>query len=1460
MEKKEKRTLQNNTQLKRKRVAATTLMHMKRNDGKSMNGEVQPLRRLHIADDDDESNEEEFQKQFTHATKFQLRNKTMPKFNNAPRVLSTFNPPVPQPRKIPPKPPQRKSLSFVRQDPEGGGQMAVVAEFHERKFTSQLAVVQQTLKIAREPLKPAININQQHLLHQSGVHSMSPNSHATHNPNNNLIFGTLNVQQRQMLQLPHLQQQKQQQLVHCNMNVMRNSHNQSHNMMVENGAEKSDPENHIYEMIDEYEVNGKKIQQQQAIRANEGEEVTKHDLFQNLLQTEMMNQMRLCRSSGNGISGGFLSHLTQEKRMDILQETALALASAAYIEKAAQRMVSAANGTKSSRSHNSDRGGFCGAIQRAPPPIPASLARRMSNKENLGFGRVKVMLRVSDSPPTTVDGERSASHLSIDKKKRQVTLCEPSSGQGSSQNQNQTQDRGPMVSAPKMFAFDALHTSDDSQIDVCASALTEVIPAVLDGSDGCLLAIGYPAAGQNRTMLGSVASANDLGAIPCAISWLYKGINEKRQKSGARFSVRVSALGINATKPGSSAKDLLASLATESDESPGIYLKDDYLGGPTELRAPTAERAALFLDAALAGRTSNIYESALIFTLHVYQYSLGAGKGGVAGGRSRLHLIDLGGCANRNGGLPLSSVGNVVLSILSGQRHPPNREHPLTPLLKDCLAPLTCHVAIIAHVAYTQTHADSLTTIQLASRIHRLRRRKHRFPLSGDKSSSGNAQSGSSSGPDPSSSDFSADTVIYVGPSLDDATDNEHPPVFLPNLNSGDNRCAMNKVLRGSAVEKNNSLPKSPIKKPNIIQKSQNSTHQKSDSLKRNQAKHLNESTAIAQSPTDHTIYAQVVPSGSTKINSLKHSSVSKASNFPTPKSSPMRKNPSSSNQESSPNRLAEEKWIDGPRVSKYKVAEARHLMREINHIKKCETWIDGPNIKPQQQLLTQGSTHSSTQSYGFMDSHKKKMIRQWVENQTCQIFHQVEQVNATPVQYHTYYKSQSQQMQQPQKAEIMMQRNEDDRSSISSRNDEFVNPLSQGLNNLPTATANYSESAIKTGLKQQQTDFEHEIQSERSISNISESRLQYMATAACGEGEEEDQDSGPSDLPPALPLIDPLGSREVSRHVSRESINVMMMDCALQVTEDDIAKAMGGEHPLSALSNGDISVVSSFNVGDTFSECILGDSGRNQMDQLARLRELFNSQLAMAEVIPAFRIDTGSVYSEPAYRFNAGPGSVASEPVYRASSPRCRDCRQSISRTPSQTSLPSLNGIVAIAGMEPYSSLLRHPDGASDPNIKKSVDNCEIEDKIEIHIKENPLAEICETDLNDKQHMKMSPLINTHHSKPHLPLLPISTPPEAYDSGHDSTPRASKHSGISRRAESGYHSVATVRDSDESSFSSQPSSRPNQNVSNSKNEKNEKQASSSKKKSRQDKSLCQWLRNPFTCTYPDTEGDVSDF
>lgn len=127
-----------------------------------------------------------------------------------------------------------------------------------------------------------------------------------------------------------------------------------------------------------------------------------------------------------------------------------------------------------------------------------------------------------------------------------------------------------------------------------------------------------------------------------------------------------------------------------------------------------------------------------------------------------------------------------------------------------------------------------------------MRRRKHRLPLSTQKAlgfditgkqiqtkqKSANKKRNSiekfanyldighfssSDGPDPSSSDLSADTVIYCGPGIDDATDGEHPPVYIPSINSGDNRCSMNKALKGSSAEKPSKLPQKKISKRKII-------------------------------------------------------------------------------------------------------------------------------------------------------------------------------------------------------------------------------------------------------------------------------------------------------------------------------------------------------------------------------------------------------------------------------------------------------------------------------------------------------------------------------------------------------------------------------------------------------------------------------------------------------------------
>ena len=45
-------------------------------------------------------------------------------------------------------------------------------------------------------------------------------------------------------------------------------------------------------------------------------------------------------------------------------------------------------------------------------------------------------------------------------------------------------------------------------------------------------------------MIGKDDSMQNLGIIPCAISWLFKLINERKEKTGARFSVRISAVEV----------------------------------------------------------------------------------------------------------------------------------------------------------------------------------------------------------------------------------------------------------------------------------------------------------------------------------------------------------------------------------------------------------------------------------------------------------------------------------------------------------------------------------------------------------------------------------------------------------------------------------------------------------------------------------------------------------------------------------------------------------------------------------------------------------------------------------------------------------------------------------------------------------------------------------------------------
>ncbi|XP_050995355.1 LOW QUALITY PROTEIN: kinesin-like protein KIF26A [Labeo rohita] len=464
--------------------------------------------------------------------------------------------------------------------------------------------------------------------------------------------------------------------------------------------------------------------------------------------------------------------------------------------------------------------GFSAALQLSPPPVPPCLLRAGSKvKDSPGMGKVKVMVRICPAKGSR-DTSESMSFLKVDAHKKQLTFCEPP-----------TCARSTSATAPKMFTFDAVFAQDASQAEVCSGTVAEVIQSVVNGADGCIFCFGQANLGKSYTMIGRDSSTQSLGVAPCAISWLFKLIEERKEKAGTRFSIRVSAVEICGREE--MLRDLLADFSTgtsQDSQGAGISLREDPVCGSqlqnqSELRAYSAERAAFFLDAALAARStsrSDVKEedrrnSHMLFTLHISQYRMEKStKAGMSGSRSRLHLLDLGSCESdlsqtRDGGrgqcLSLGALGNVILALANGAKHVPYRDSKLTMLLRESLGNINCRTTMIAHISDSPAnYAESLTTVQLASRIHRMRKKKSKYASSSSGGES-SCEEGHirrrpfyprtvaldpdhpavlSSDPDySSSSEHSCDTVIYVGPggtpiSDRELSDNEGPPAFVP--------------------------------------------------------------------------------------------------------------------------------------------------------------------------------------------------------------------------------------------------------------------------------------------------------------------------------------------------------------------------------------------------------------------------------------------------------------------------------------------------------------------------------------------------------------------------------------------------------------------------------------------------------------------------------------------------------
>lgn len=307
---------------------------------------------------------------------------------------------------------------------------------------------------------------------------------------------------------------------------------------------------------------------------------------------------------------------------------------------------------------------------------------------------------------------------------------------------------------------------------------------------------------------------------------------------------------------------------------------------------------------------------------------------------------------------------------------------------------------------------------------------------------------------------MSADTVIYLGPCNNDETDGEHPPaVILPNLSYKGNQCTIVDV-------------------PENYPKPQQHPKRSSTAASRPSSSTKPEKFQPAPLPE---MYCRVRP-----IDNKHPVQVVQQQQRQAPRGMIHADN------------IVMEQWVDGPRVARSKISEARHLKREVNRTKNEETWIDGPRLEsraldtkpPQLPALAKPA-----RGYGFMDTHKKTMIRKWVENQTTEVL----KISGTSHE------------------EWQM-----DNTSESPR-----------------------QRAGSRGTKTQSPD-------------------------------EDDQDSGPSDVPPALPLIDQSKSSKNSE-----------LDFA--PTYPKKSEEFGGNdllmtsssHPLAALSFGNMSTVSSFHFED---------------------------------------------------------------------------------------------------------------------------------------------------------------------------------------------------------------------------------------------------------------------------------------
>ncbi|XP_076873604.1 kinesin-like protein KIF26B isoform X2 [Brachyhypopomus gauderio] len=414
-------------------------------------------------------------------------------------------------------------------------------------------------------------------------------------------------------------------------------------------------------------------------------------------------------------------------------------AAVSFIVRAVQKLNLTSRRRKQRSDNESYPTNFSGLLHKTPPPMPSNLLHTAGKgREMAETGKVKVMLRVSPSP--RAEPSRSQA-LKLDLRRRQVIVLEPATPSRQGRLFEGT------VVTPKAFTFDAAFGPESSQAEVCERSLLEVLQSVVAGSDGCILSFGQTKEGMSYTMIGRDDCASRAGVIPCAISWLFKLLNKKTARTWANISVSVSAVEVCGETE--VIRDLLSDIESgnhKDTHKSNVCLQEDPICGikvfnSSVLSAPTAERAAFLLDAALVSRRTGVAGTSLhncymFYTLHVCQKHIEcSSKSGMYVDQSKLSLIDLGSCTKEstknNTAVCLVDLGNVIMAKLSGHNHLHNKGSKLEMLMQECLGNVNCCTTIIAHISTSpEDISETLCTIQIVSQIRRLQRKTRKSACS----------------------------------------------------------------------------------------------------------------------------------------------------------------------------------------------------------------------------------------------------------------------------------------------------------------------------------------------------------------------------------------------------------------------------------------------------------------------------------------------------------------------------------------------------------------------------------------------------------------------------------------------------------------------------------------------------------------------------------------------------------